>query len=203
MLRAPTVVAAAWPTARVSHLGSAGVTVLLGTLPTAVTLVRGGSLGGPQAVVLGLAAGAALGWAGEDPCAEVLAPLPVATPTRTSLRGLALLCVAAVVVSLLGVVVALGPGLPADLPDRVPEMLTAGAAALGLSLYVNRRGTTGAGATGVAAGLLVPGFVSAMAYRWPDVLPSFMQGGAHRRWWLLAAALGAIVVWVGRDPARR
>ena len=96
----------------------------------------------------GLAAGAALGWAGEDPCAEVLAPLPVAAPTRTSLRGLSLLGVAAVSSSLVGAVArrlrtrVCPPTSPTGCPRRSRPARPRSAC----RSHLNRRGTSGAGA---------------------------------------------------------
>lgn len=200
MLSRATLLAVTRPTARAAHLGPAAVTVVCGAIPAIVALVRAWPLEAPL-VILALVTGASLGWAGEDPSAELLSPLPVTAPVRSLLRA-ALVGGAALVVSgavLLAVWV--GPGLPPDSPDRIPEASTAAGAALALALLLTRRGERGVGPTGVAAGVLVPLAVAAFAYRWPWV-PSFTAGATHGRWWIVAAVLLAVVLRVGRDPAR-
>ncbi len=195
--------AAVGPTARASHLGPASVTVLLGAVPTGVVLARGDPSVATPMVVAVLAAGAAIGWASEDPCAEVLGPLPVATAARSALRALSVLGVASVIGSVVLIAAAIGPGLPTDVGQRVVEGVAAAGASLALGLALNRRGDPGAGAAGVAAGLLVPGLVAALSTRWPGLLPTFADSAVHGRWWLIVAGLALAVAWVGRDPGRR
>jgi hypothetical protein len=203
VLRARAVLAAARPTARTAHLGPAGLTVLLGAVPAVVAVLRGAtSVSGPV-IAATLTAGAALGWAAEDPSAEVLAPLPVPPPVRTALRALSVVAVAVALSLLLAGAVALGPGLPVDLRQRAVEAVVAALSALALGTTLSRRGERAAGATGVTAGVLLPLVVVALAFRWPRVLPSFSAGPAHDRWWLAAAALTGALAWAARDPARR
>jgi hypothetical protein len=198
-----SVIAAARPTARVAHLGAAGLTVALGAVPAVVVMATGGTSVATALIVASLAAGAALGWAGEDPAAEVLAPLPVAASVRASLRVAFAAAVAVGLSCLLALAVWMGPGLPAGVGDRLPEAATAAAAALALAFVLARRGERGSGAAGVAGGLVLPAFVSAMAFRWPRVLPSFDAGPIHDRWWLAVLAGALVVARAGRDPARR
>jgi hypothetical protein len=202
VLSVRSLLIAARPTARVSHLGSAALTVTLGTVPTAVALLRGESVSVPV-IVAALTAGAALGWAAEDPAAELFAPLPIAPPVRTSLRAVTVAVAATGVSLLLALVLVLfGPGLPSDLGARPLEAITAALAALALGLALDRRGDRAAGAAGVAAGLGLPLLVAALAYRWPGVLPSFAVGPVHDRWWVIAAILVLVLVRTGHDPAR-
>lgn len=202
MLSGSVLRAAARPTARASNLGLAAVTIALGAVPAGVALAVGSTSLGVPITVLTLTAGAVLGWGGEDPTGELLVPLPVPSTARTAMRTIFLLTVAVVGVTLAGIAIASGPGLPSDLLDRLPEALAAGGAALGLALVLDRRGDRGSGAAGVAAGLLVPTFLAALAFRWPRVLPALTAGPIHDRWWLVATVLAVVVLRVGRDPAR-
>jgi hypothetical protein len=195
--------AAARPTARASNLGLAAATVLLGAVPVTVAIAAGATSLTVPIIVLALSAGASVGWGGEDPSAEVLAPLPIPSTVRAAMRALFLVVVAGGGFGVVALGIALGPGLPADLRDRLPEASTAGAAALALALVLNRRGERGSGAAGVTAGLLVPLCIAALAFRWPTLLPAFMPGPVHHRWWAVAAVLAVVVARVGRDPGRR
>src|SRR5687767_15359685 len=151
----------------------------------------------------GLLAGATLAWAVEDQAAELLGSMPVSSPVRTSLRVGLVSLVAIIGAALIALVVAIGPGLPPDLGDRLPETAAAAAAALGVGLVASRRGERGAGPVGVTAGVLTVGVVAALAVRWPTILPALGPGATHDRWWLLALAGIAIAVRAGRDPGRR
>jgi hypothetical protein len=203
VLRARAILAAVRPTARTAHLGPAGLTVLFGAVPAVVALARGASSVSTPAIAAALTAGAALGWAAEDPSAEVLAPLPVPPSVRTALRAGSVVAVALGLSLLLAGVVALGPGLPVDLPQRGVEAIVAALAALALGAALSRQGDRAAGASGVTAGVLLPLVVVALAYRWPRVLPSFSAGPVHDRWWLAVAVLAVLLAWAARDPARR
>ncbi len=191
------------PTARVAHLGPAAATVALGALPAVVTVARGGTDLRAAAVLLALAAGASLGWAAEDRAKDVLAATPIGSSTRALVRVAAVALAAVAVVAAALVVVASGPGLPAGLADRVPELAAAAGAGLAAGFIAQRRGERAAGAGAVLAGLLVPGAVAATAVRWPDRFPTFESGGVHERWWLLAAAGVVVAARYGRDPAGR
>lgn len=191
------------PTARRSQPLIVAFTVTMASLPLSVSLVRStGDLDAPI-VLLCLVAGASLGWAVEDPAAEVLAPLPIGAPFRLGVR----LCAAAVVAFLLlaatACIVAVGPGLASGTTDRLPEALSAGAVAVAAGLLAVRQGHRIVGAGGVTGGLLVTGSVAALAVRWPDQLPTFMATAAHHRWWWLALVAVALSGWFARDPGRR
>ena len=201
--RARTLLAALGPTSRVAHLGAAGGTAMLATIPPVVAVAKGGSGAGPALILCCVVAGATLGWAAEDPAGHLLAAMPVPSPTRTALRAL-MVALVAVAGAALGIgVVVLGPGLPPDLRDRVPEAVAAGAIALAVGLVVVRRGERGGGPAGVTAGVLGTGLIAALAVRWPAVLPTFAAGAAHARWWLVAALALVVVARAGRDPGRR
>jgi hypothetical protein len=105
--------------------------------------------------------------------------------------------------ALIALVVAIGPGLPPDLGDRLPETAAAAAAALGVGLVASRRGERGTGPIGVTAGILIVGLVAALAVRWPTILPALGSGATHDRWWILALAGIAVAAHAGRDPGRR
>jgi hypothetical protein len=191
------------PTARRSQPWTVAFTVTMASLPLSVSLVRStGDLDVPI-VLLCLVAGASLGWAVEDPAAELLAPLPIGAPFRLGVR----LCGAAVVASLLlaatACIVAVGPGLASGTTDRLPEALSAGAVAVAAALLAARQGHRIVGAGGVTGGLLVTGSVAALAVRWPDQLPTFMASAAHHRWWWRALVAVALSARLARDPARR
>jgi hypothetical protein len=197
------LLAALGPTARVAHLGPAALTTALAAIPLVVTVAKGSEAVATPLILMFVVGGAALGWAAEDPAAELLASMPVSSPQRLSLR---LLCVAAVAASALAfglAVVAVGRGLPRDVADRGPEALAAAAVALAVGLVAARRGVLGAGPIGVTAGVLGTGLVAALAHRWPSALPTFTAGPAHVRWWALVAGGLAVAVHAGRDLGRR
>lgn len=200
--RTRAVLAAVGPTARVAYLGSAALTVGLAAVPALVAVLRSDPSMSAPLVLVCLVGGAALGWAAEDPAADVLTPLSVPPATRMVLRMLAVGLVAATGVGLSIVVVAVGPGLPSDRSDRVAETAAAGAVAVAVGLAASRRGERGIGAVGVTAGVLGTGLVAALAVRWPSWLPTFGPGPTHARWWLVAAVAAAVAIRVGRDPGR-
>lgn len=200
--RRPGLVAAVVPTGRVAHPGLVALTVALAAVPTLVTLAVDGESYGVQIILLGLVTGASIGWAVDDPAAELLASAPVAAPVRTGLRAGASTLVAGAVLALVLVALAVGPGLPSDLGDRLPEGVVASCAALALGLLAARRGERAAGAAAVIAGVLTPAFVAALSFKLHQ-LPGFMGGTNHARWWLVAMAALAVALHAGRDPARR
>jgi hypothetical protein len=194
---------AAVPTARVANLGPATLTLALAGLPVFVTVARGGTDLTAALIVTGVVSGAALGWAVEDPAAEVLASMPLSATVRATLRLLAVSAVVAVAVAMCVVVVAVGPGVPVDGSDRIAEGVVAAAVAVAVAFVAARRGARDVGPTGVAAGVGAPCVVAGLALRWPEVFPSFGHGSIHDRWWIIAAAGMVVVVHTGRDPGRR
>ena len=191
------------PTARLARPWLVVATIGLGSLPLVVAIVRSGTDLTMAAVLLGLSAGAALGWTVEDPAAELLAPLPIGAPFRLGLRlavggGIACLLVAVMVSTL-----AVGPTLPGGAADRLPEALAAGSVAVAAGLFAARRGHRSVGAGAVTSGLLTVGLVAALATRWPSHLPAFTPGDVHQRWWWLATAGVVIGARLARDPGRR
>jgi len=200
--RGRAALAAIAPTARVAHLGAAALTVGLGAIPVVVTVLRGDpSLSAPFLLAC-LLGGATLGWAIEDPAADLLAAMPVSTATRTTLRLLSVAVVAATGIALTMLVATIRPGLPPDRGDRVAEAAAAAALAVTVGLVAARRGERGTGPIGVTAGVLGTGLVAALAYRWPSQLPTFGPGPIHDRWWLLTALALAVAAHAGRDPGR-
>jgi hypothetical protein len=201
--RRQVVVAALAPTARVANLGRAALTVAFAAIPTIVTLARGDHVVSAPVILACLLGGATLGWAVEDPTADLLAPMPVSSPVRATLRVVLVALVATFGVGLILLVVALGPGLSSDVVDRGPEAAAAAAVALAVGLIAVRRGERAAGPVAVTAGLLGTASVTALAYRWPTVLPTFASGPTHNRWWVLACVGAAVAIRTGRDPGRR
>jgi len=190
------------PTARLARPGLVSLTVGLAALPALVTLCwRGDELVAPL-VLAGLVSGAALGWAVDDPAAELLASTPAGTPLRTGIRVGAVALVAAVGFGGLLAAVAIGPGLPPQVGHRWPEAAAAGATALAVGLIAARRGERAAGAAAVTAGALGPAMVAGLSSKLRQ-LPSLLAGPHHERWWLLALAALLVALHAGRDPARR
>jgi len=203
LTRLRTVLVAAAPTARVAHLGPAAITMALAMLPLVVTVARGGTDVSLALILTGLAGGAVVGWATEDAAADVLASMPVSPPIRAALRLSFVGTVGVTGVVTAGLVAALGPGLPSDRGDRLPEGLAAAAIATAIGFVLARRGERGSGPVSVTAGLLGTAFVAALAFRWPSLLPSFMGGPIHERWWIIAVVGSVVALRAGRDPARR
>ena len=201
--RRSAVLAAVAPTARVAHLGPAALTVALAAVPSVVGVTRGDAVVSAPLIMAGLLLGATLAWAAEDQAAELLASLPVASPVRTSLRVGLVALVSIMGAALIALVVAIGPGLPPDVGNRLAETAAAGGAALAVGLVASRRGERGSGPVGVTAGVLTVGVIAALAVRWPTLLPALAAGPTHDRWWILALAGIAIAAHAGRDPGRR
>ena len=190
------------PTARLAHPGLVLVTVGLAAVPAILTLARGGNDLFAPLVVMAVVSGAAVGWAVDDPAAELLASLPAGTPVRTAVRVCAAGLVAAAGFGAVLAAVAVGPGLPPLVGDRWPEAAAAAATALAVGLLAARRGERAAGAGAVTAGVLATVFVAGLSFKLKE-LPSFLAGPHHARWWLVALLALAVALHAGRDPARR
>ena len=201
--RRSAVLAAVGPTARVAHLGPAGLTVVLAAVPAVVAVARGDDVVSAPLVVAGLLLGSTLAWAVEDQAADLMASMPVSSPVRTAMRIGLVALVSIIGSALIALVVTIGPGLPPGLANRLPESAAAAAAALGVALVASRRGERGAGPIGVTAGILVMGLVAGLAVRWPAILPALAAGPTHDHWWLLAVAGLVVAAHAGRDPGRR
>ena len=200
--RGRAALAAVRPTARVAYLGSTALTVGVAAVPVLVTtLLADPEMSAPLLLVC-LVGGAALGWGADDPAADMLTPLPVPPVARTILRMMLVGIVAAIGVGLSVVVVAVGPGLPADRWARLAEGAAAGALAIAVGLAASRRGERGIGPVGVTAGVFGTALIAALAHRWPAVLPTFGPGPTHVRWWVVVALGAVVAVRAGRDPGR-
>ena len=195
--------AAVVPTARVAHLGAAAATAALAAIPAVVTVARGDAVVSVPLVVAALVAGATLSWAVDDPAADLLGAMPVSSPVRAALRVACVAAVAALGMVLTALVVAVGPGLPSDLGDRMPEASAAAAVALAVGFLAARRGERTAGPLGVTAGVLGSAVVAGLAFRWPNLFPAFMASPAHDRWWIVVAVAAVAAARAGRVPGRR
>ena len=198
-----TVRVAVVPTARGIHLGAAAATVAAAAIPAVVAVARGDTVVTVPLVIAGLVAGATLGWAADDPAADLLGAMPVSSPIRAALRGACVATVAALGMMLAVLVVAVGPGLPSDLGDRGSEASAAAALALAVGFLAARRGERTAGAVGVTAGVLGPAVVAGLAVRWPHLFPGFMPNPVHHRWWSVVGVGAVVIARSGRDPGRR
>lgn len=130
--------------------------------------------------------------------------MPVSTPARTVLRIVGVSTVTAPVA--IGDLLLASAGqrsLPEDWLDLAPLLGASAALALAGGLVAARRGERIVGPIGVATGLGGILVVAALAYRWPDVLPSLAPGPHHDRWWAIAAVAAVVAVHAGRDPANR
>lgn len=195
--------AALWPTARVSRLAAAAATLALAMAPTVVIVIVNGRKVGNGLIVAFLLGGAALAWSVEDPVGEAFVALPVSSAAR---RGLRVMFVGLIVAGGLAVTVAvaaIGPGVPRDWVDRLPELAAATSVALAVGLVGNRSGERAPAAIGITAGVLGVIVIAALAMRWPTMLPRLAAGPMHVRWWAIAGAGALVAIWVGRDPGRR
>lgn len=189
---------AALASGRVANRGRVLATVAAGAVPTAVAVGRGRDDLAGVLVVLALATGASLGWAVDDPAAEVLGAASLAPLRRPARVGWAVAVAGALAAVVL---VAAGAGW-ATWTLRLPEAAAAAGLALGAGTVAARRGNDAA-LTAVAAGLLGPVVVAALANRWPAVFPGFLPCPRHGRWWWLAVAGLAVAIGAGREPFRR
>jgi hypothetical protein len=196
------VLAAVRPTAARASLAMVAVTVLVAAAPLLVRSALGLRVGSVLLVIPSVAAGAAVGWATDDPGREVLGSLPVPSSLRTSIRFAAAALVSSAGLFATVAIAAAGPGLPAGQGARIPEALAAGALACGLGLVATRRGEPATGPVAVTAGFGAVAVIGVLAIRWPRLFPSFDAGPVHDRWWLVATVGGGVALWAGRDPGR-
>lgn len=198
----PARLNAVGPTALVCSPGLVALTVALAALPALVTLCIGGRGYEVSLVLAVVVGGASLGWAVDDPAAELLASMPIGAPARAVVRIGAAALVAGAVVGVVLAAVAIGPGLPPRVTDREPEAAAAAALALAVGLVAARRGERAAGAGAVTAGVIGTAFVAGLSAKLSQ-LPSFTAGPLHGRWWLMALGGMTVALHAGRDPARR
>ncbi len=190
-----------WPTVRVARLDRVAGTVLLGSIPLLVTVVRNGADLSVPSVILGVVTGASLGWIADDPTVDVLTPCPVNTPRRLACRALlAVFTALAVAGAVLAFAAVAGSSTP-GWTERVAELFFAAMVALAAGFTVMRRGDPLGGVTGVTVGALLPVLVAALAFRWPETIPSFGSGPSHSRWWVLVLIGALVAAHSGSEPA--
>ena len=187
---------------RTVGLGRIASLIVLGAAPLIVTLLRDeGDLAVPM-FVFSLVAGASVGMVADDPATAVLAPCPIPASNRVLARLLAAGTVVIIGCGLALALVRVGSGLPSDWIDRLPESLSAAAVALAVGLFLRRRDEPHVAQAAIAAGLLIPLTITALAVRWPTFLPGLSAGPTHVRWWLVILAGAVVAVVSVRDPAR-
>ena len=199
----PVLVALGPKTLAVAHLPAVAATAAVAMVPVLVSVVRGGDDLSVPVSILVLGVGASLAWAAEDPAADLLASLPVTARARWAVRVAGAAAIAAAIFCLAMVVLAVGPGMPSELVDRVPEATAAASIGLGVAALAVGGGERVVGALGVIGGFFVPLTVVAMAIRWPDRFPALEPGPTHTRWWILTLVGVAVIARAGRDPAPR
>lgn len=199
--RRHAVRASVWPTLRLANLHLVVATVALAGIPLLVSVARSSSDAMLPLVLLFLASGAAIGWALDDPAAEVLSAAPIGSPHRLRTRVFAAALLSACG---LGVALALVQVSAATLPThgRMVESIAAASVAAAVGLVAARRGGRAVGQAAVMAGLLCPVVLASFAMRLPALLPSFDAGPTHERWWWVAAVAAVVAARAGRDPAR-
>lgn len=157
-------------------------------------------------VLVGLVMVAPAGYLFDDAAADVTA----ASPSTLARRRLARLALGIPVLTA-GWLTAVDRGAYLDGYDALPvgalsaEILALACLTLAIAAVAAGRGDRSPGLT-AAVGLLVVVAALFMARQavppgWP--LPELQPDLHHRRWWWVASASVATVVWVSRDPARR
>ncbi len=188
--------------ARTAGLARTAAIVAAGATPVVVTVARDRQDLSGSLVVLAIVAGAAIGGVADDPAAEVLAPCPIPATVRTVARLAVTVIVVIAGVAATLLVCGAGPGLPSGWVDTLPEFAVSSSAALAVGLAARRRGEPFGAIAGISAGLALPLTLAALGFRWPTVLPTFVPGPTHVRWWLIVGVAGAIACHAGRDIAR-
>ena len=188
---------------RTARLGRVAGTVALGAIPLLVSIARDADDLGAPLTVLGIVAGASIGWIADDPTTELLTPCPISGPRRMLIRAAFAALVVGACVGALVLIARVTVGLPSDASDRIAESAAAGGLALAVGLALWRRGDPFGGISAVATGLLGPVTIVALAVRWPESLPTVLASPVHARWWLIAGAGLVAAAYNGRDPARR
>jgi hypothetical protein len=189
------------PTARVANGRVAVVAVSLAGIPSMITVIRGGRDASAGVVILVLVAAVSVAFAVDDPAANLLSSKPFPSACRRSLRFVVVGLAAAAASATFLALVAVGPGLPEDLAALVAPATAASCVATAAALVASRREERGSGSTGAIIGLLTVAVTAALAFRWPGVFPTILEGPVHERWWAIAAAGAAGAWWAGRDPA--
>jgi hypothetical protein len=174
----------------------------LAAAPTVVVLLRHGHDATGALVAAALVAGAAVAFAVDDPAEETLAASPTNLATRRLVRLSAIALGVAAMALLLVVLAALvGTVRAADLGRRAAELAATAGLAAGLGGAARRRVLAGAAPGAAVGAVLTVLLVSALRFRY-RALPALVDSPHHARWWLLAAAGGALATWTWRDPAR-
>ncbi len=192
-----------WLSARHVRLGRVAFTVAVGGVPLAAHVVNDGTTSSLPVAVLVVAAGAAVGWAVDDPAAETLGACPIGSPRRTRLRVLEATVTAVVaVVAVTGTATVIGDVILLE-TARLPEGVAAGAMALAAGLIAWRRGDPLAGVPAVCTGCVAPFVITGLGIRLPATFPTLAAATPHDRWWVVAATAAAVAMHAGRDPGSR
>lgn len=194
----------AWvPAARGMPLPLVGAALALASTPMLIVLLRGNDDASGALVAATIIGAAIVALTVEDPAGETLSASPTSLARRRMLRLSALALALAVTWG--GVVVAaeIAGGVTGhDLAQRAAEAAAVAGLAVAMSGLAHRRGAASSGEIGAVAAALSMLVITSLAYRF-EQLPGLLNETHHGRWWLIAAAGGAVGAWTWRDPAHR
>lgn len=175
--------------------------LLLAAVPTMVAALRGRSdfVGAVEAAAI--FAGAALGFAVDDPAALTLEPSPTTLVERRLARLVPSVALVAVVVGALAWLASRWSAVPLPLGFIAVELCAAAGGSLAIAAAARTDGPVLSGLGGALGALLLLGLVTSLATRYSG-LPMINQREFHDRWWWLAALGAAAAVWGSLDPGR-
>ncbi len=145
---------------------------------------------------------AGIGFALDDPAAEIVAASPTSLVRRRIIRVLIAVTIVIIAWFLIAAVVATSSTNRFPTSDIVIEIAALAAIGLATAASVQRRTDSPGGPTAALVVLVGPAFMSGIAFRDVRVFPSLVPGQPLReRWvWLTAIALIALIN-ASRDPA--
>ena len=147
---------------------------------------------------------AGLGFALDDPAAETVAASPTPLAHRRIHRVVIAVTITVATWLTIAAVVATSGSQRFPTYDVVIEVAALAAIGLAASALVQRRTQAPGGPTAALVVVILPAFLSGVAFRDVSVFPSLIPGQVLRdRWIWLALAGAALVVLTSRDPAGR
>lgn len=150
-----------------------------------------------------VASTAGVGFSIDDPAAETVASSP-STLAQRRVRSATIACaVAAAMWAGIALAVAMSDSQHFPTYDIAIEFVALASIGLATSAFVQRRTSAPGGPTAALVVLVGPVFMAGVVFRDVQVFPSLVPGqNLRERWVWLAAAAGASLAHLSRDPGR-
>lgn len=145
---------------------------------------------------------AGIGFALDDPAAEIVASSPTSLGRRRLMRIAIAAVLALVAWTMIAIAVATSPGERFPASDIVMELIGLAALGLATSAAVHRRTGGAGGPTAVLVVLVGPVSMSGLVFRDVRVFPSLVPGQDLRERWIWVGVVAvAALLRLSRDPA--